>query len=197
VTSNNATAKNIAIFASGGGSNAAAIIEHFKDSKIGKVQLIVTNNSSAYVITRAQDYNIPYLIIDNISLTDGDYIINELKSKAIDLVVLAGFLKQIPPSLIDHFPNKILNIHPALLPSYGGKGMYGKRVHQAVFDDFTLETGITIHYVNEAYDEGQIIEQKRVELELTDTPNRIAAKVLKLEHEYYPHVIEQVLIENV
>jgi len=196
VTSNNTTAKNIAIFASGGGSNAEAIVHHFKNSKIGNVKLIVTNNPSAFVIKRAEDLDLPYLIIDNSSLTETDNLINKLKSYSIDLIVLAGFLKQIPLSLINHFPNKILNIHPALLPSYGGKGMYGKRVHQAIFDDLALETGITIHYVNEAYDEGQIIEQKKVGLELTDTPDLIASKVLKLEHEYYPLVIEQVLKEN-
>lgn len=194
MTSNNIDLKNIAIFASGGGSNAEAIIQYFENKDCGIVKLIVSNNDKAHVLARAQKHNINSLLISNDDLTNPSSIIDELNKQNIELIVLAGFLRQIPSALISAYPQKLINIHPALLPKFGGKGMYGKRVHQAVFDTMTLETGITIHYVNEAYDEGQIIFQKEIELDTLDTPDIIAKKVLELEHAHYPRVIEEIIL---
>jgi len=183
----------LAIFGSGGGSNAEAIIQYFKNHPSIEVALIATNRKNAFILERAKKHNIPSLYLKKSSFYNQDETVLELQSLQIHWIILAGFLWLIPKKLIQAYPSKIINIHPALLPKYGGKGMYGKHVHQAVFDHFEVESGITIHYVNEAYDEGQIIFQKSVTLELLDTPDIIATKVLALEHHHYPRVIDNLL----
>jgi len=185
--------KNIAIFASGNGSNAQNIVEYFKDNKEVNIKLFLTNKKDAYVIERAKDLGIPCIVFTAKELRESNKIVDVLKEYSIDFIVLAGFLLRIPKNLIELFPNKIVNIHPALLPKYGGKGMYGDFVHQAVKEAGDAKTGITIHYVNEHYDEGQIVFQKEVELDSEDTPDRIAEKVHALEYAYFPKVIEDIL----
>ena len=184
--------KNIAIFASGGGSNAEVIIEYFKTSDKGKVTLIVSNNVDAYVLERAKSHNIPAIVHTKEAPLNGD-LESLLNDCQIDFIVLAGYLKMIQPSLIKAFPNKIINIHPALLPKYGGKGMYGMHVHKAVVENNETESGITIHFVNEAYDEGQIIEQHSCAISPDMTPSDVQKEVLKLEHLYFAPCIEKIL----
>ena len=186
-------AKNIAFFASGNGSNVQNIVEYFNGKIEMSPALILTNKADAYVIERAKELNIPCVVFSSKELRETNKIIDILKDYQIDFIVLAGFLLRVPMNLIEAFPNKIINIHPALLPKYGGKGMYGDFVHQAVKDAQETETGITIHYVNEHYDEGQIIFQKKVAVEKSDTADSIAEKVHALEYEYFPKVIEEVL----
>ncbi|NNE25425.1 MAG: phosphoribosylglycinamide formyltransferase [Saprospiraceae bacterium] len=188
--------RRIAIFASGGGSNAEAIINHFKSSDHIEIALIVSNKKSAYVLERAQNHKIAAHVIHKKEFYNSYDLLDILQSHHIDYIVLAGFLLLIPNYLIQAYPDRIINIHPALLPKYGGKGMYGHHVHQAVFDNFEKESGITIHLVNDKYDEGEILFQSKVELGLTDTPDIIAKKVLSLEHTHYPKVIEQAVLES-
>ena len=183
---------NIAIFASGGGSNAEAIIRYLKDHAYLSVQLIVSNRKNAGVLDRAANHGIQTLIINREDFYEKKDLTAKLATQKIDLIVLAGFLWLIPKYLIKDFPNRVINIHPALLPKYGGKGMYGHHVHQAVFDNKEKESGLTIHYVNEHYDEGNIILQARCPLTLTDQPEDIAKKVLRLEHQVYPVAVEMV-----
>ncbi len=183
---------NIAIFASGGGSNAEAIIGHLKDHAELSVRLIVSNRKNAGVLDRADRHSIEKLLIDRKGFYEDKNIVTKLAAAEIDLIVLAGFLWLIPEYLIASFPNKIINIHPALLPKYGGKGMYGHHVHQAVFDNKEKESGATIHYVNQHYDEGNIILQAHCPLLPTDQPEDIARKVLSLEHQVYPVAVEMV-----
>lgn len=184
--------KKIAILASGNGSNAEEIILHFKDSAKAEVALIASNRKEAYVLDRALRHHIPSLSFTKADLEEGR--LNKwLQEKEIDLIVLAGFLLKIPEHLVDSFPDRIVNIHPALLPKYGGKGMYGNYVHQAVKDNRDTRTGITIHYVNRNYDEGAVIFQKSVALSPEDGPEEIAEKVHVLEHKYFPKVIESLL----
>ncbi|MGD1840759.1 MAG: phosphoribosylglycinamide formyltransferase [Thermonemataceae bacterium] len=185
--------KRIAVFASGSGSNAEKIITYFQDKPIADVSLVVYNKPDAFVLERAKKLSVPTLLINKDDLYESDEVINQLKDQQIDLIVLAGFLWLIPKKLIKAFPEKIINIHPALLPRFGGKGMYGLRVHQAVKEANDTETGITIHYVNEVYDAGTIIRQERVAVSEEDTPTTIAQKVQQLEHQYYPEVIESIL----
>ena len=185
--------KHIAIFASGRGSNARAIIDYFKDNATIKVALIVTNNKNAGVIQIAKDNRIPFDIISSTELKEEETILDLLDVYQIDLIVLAGFLLLIPAYLVKAYPNKIINIHPALLPKYGGKGMYGMKVHEAVIANKETETGITVHYVNEKYDEGEYIAQFRCHVEPSDSADSIATKVHQLEHEHYPKVIEKLL----
>jgi len=185
--------KHIAIFASGRGSNAQAIIDYFKDNVTIKVALIVTNNKNAGVIQIAKDNRIPFDIISPAELKEEETILDLLDVYQIDLIVLAGFLLLIPAYLVKAYPNKIINIHPALLPKYGGKGMYGMKVHEAVTANKETETGITIHYVNEKYDEGEYIAQFRCQVEPSDSAESIASKVHHLEHEHYPKLIETLL----
>ncbi len=185
--------KRIAIFASGSGSNAQKIMEYFQHRKDVKVSLVVSNRSKAKVLERAEKFNIPTLIIKDKAYYNSDDFIKDLKQEMLDLIVLAGFLWLIPESLIVNYPKAIVNIHPALLPAFGGKGMYGMHIHKAVKEQGVLETGITIHYVNAVYDEGEIIFQQSVKLIPEDNPEEIAAKVLALEHRYYPEVIAQTL----
>lgn len=184
--------KNIAIFATGGGSNAEAIIAHFKTSDKGQVGLIVTNSAKAGVIDRAEKHDIPFYILEKGELEAGEFA-EVLEAMAIDFVVLAGFLKKIPADVLAAYPNKIVNIHPALLPKFGGKGMYGMNVHKAVVEAKETESGMTIHYVNENYDEGNIIEQHKVALTGNETPEEVASKVLALEHKFYAPCIASLL----
>ncbi len=185
--------KNVAIFASGNGSNAQNIVEYFRDNKKVNVKLFLTNKKDAYVIERAKKLNIPCIIFTGKDMRESRKVVNVLKDYSIDFIVLAGFLLRIPQNLLELFPNKIVNIHPALLPKYGGKGMYGDFVHQAVKDAGDTKTGITIHYVNEYYDEGQIVFQKEVALSSDDTVESIAEKVHALEYSFFPKVIDDIL----
>jgi phosphoribosylglycinamide formyltransferase 1 len=185
--------KNIVIFASGSGTNAENIVLHLKKSCQGSVVAIFTNNPNAKVLDRAKNLNVPTQIFNKSELSDG-FVLDKINLLKPDLIVLAGFLLKFPESIIKHYPNKIINIHPALLPKYGGKGMYGMRVHQAVLDNKEIETGITIHYVNENYDEGEFIFQKSVTVEDCNTAEEIADKIHVLEHRYFPEVIEKLLL---
>ncbi|WP_099370175.1 phosphoribosylglycinamide formyltransferase [Sphingobacterium sp. 1.A.5] len=185
--------KRIAIFASGSGSNAQKIMEHFKYSDSAEVALVLSNNPDAYVLQRADNFEIPTHVFDKHDFYQTDEIVNLLKRLEIDLVVLAGFLWLVPESLLKAFPNKIINIHPALLPKFGGKGMYGDRVHKAVLEAGEEEHGITIHFVNENFDEGEIIHQARFRVEPGDTLEIIKFNGQQLEHTHYPKIIENLL----
>ncbi len=184
--------KKIAILASGSGTNAERIIKHFSDHPEGRVTLVMSNNPDAYVLERARMLNVPAEVFNKKELKEGE-VLTRLNEEEIDLVVLAGFLWLIPPALVQAFPDKIVNIHPALLPKYGGKGMYGDHVHQAVKESGDKETGITIHLVNECYDEGNILLQAHCAVDPEDSPQDIAKKVHVLEYQYYPEVIESML----
>jgi phosphoribosylglycinamide formyltransferase 1 len=184
----------IAILASGSGSNAENIYNYFKNSDI-EIPLILTNNPSAFVIERAKKLNIPFHVFNREDISASNNVIDLLKSNSIDLVVLAGYLWLIPKSLVDAYPNKILNIHPALLPKFGGKGMYGDRVHAAVKENAESETGISIHYVNDNYDEGAIIAQYSCKVEATDSVEMIANKVHALEYNFFPKEIEKIALD--
>ena len=184
--------KKIAIFASGTGSNAKKIIDHFKNSTFIKVELIVCNNKDAGVLQIASAENIETLLIEKAGFKATGYV-QKLKDYHIDFIVLAGFIWKLPGILIEAFPGKIVNIHPALLPSYGGKGMYGSAVHKAVIDAGEKESGITIHYVDEQYDHGNIIFQAKCVVTADDTPESLAKKIHILEHKYYPLQIEKIL----
>lgn len=188
-----APAVNIAIIASGAGSNAQKIIDHFRSNASIKVALIVCNNPAAGVLRIAAKENTPALIIEKEKFFSGNAYVDELKEKRIDFIVLAGFLWKIPPALIKAYPHRIINIHPALLPKYGGKGMYGNNVHAAVIAAGEKESGITIHYVDENYDHGDIIFQAKCPVLPGDTPDSLAERIHKLEHEHYPKVIEGVI----
>jgi len=185
--------KRIAIFASGSGSNAQKIMEHFKYDDRAEVALILSNNPDAYVLQRADNFEVPTHVFDRHILYQTDEIVELLTKLQIDLVVLAGFLWLVPQNLLKKYPNKIINIHPALLPAYGGKGMYGDRVHQAVLDAGETESGITIHFVNEQFDEGELIYQARFRIEPGDSLEIIKFKGQQLEHLHYPKVIENLL----
>lgn len=185
----------IAILASGSGTNAENIINYFKNSDSISVVHVLSNKKEAKVLERASRLNIPSGSFDKNDFIDTDEVLNLLKENA-DYVILAGFLWKIPAKIIAAFPNKIINIHPALLPKYGGKGMYGMHVHNSVVENKEKQTGITIHYVNENYDEGAIIFQKSFEVLESDTAEDVAQKIHKLEYEYFPKVIEKVILEN-
>ncbi|MEZ5041645.1 MAG: phosphoribosylglycinamide formyltransferase [Saprospiraceae bacterium] len=187
---------HIAIFASGTGSNAKKIIEHFQSNPSIKVSLLVSNKATAPVLNFAQEHGIDQCVIDRASFYDTTAILSVLKKKRINFIVLAGFLWLIPPYLVEAFKGRMVNIHPALLPKYGGKGMFGKHVHQAVKAAGETESGITIHYVNEHYDEGDIIFQATCPISATATPEDIAKKVLTLEHRHFATVIEQLLVSQ-
>jgi formyltetrahydrofolate-dependent phosphoribosylglycinamide formyltransferase len=187
---------NIAIFASGAGSNAQKIIDHFRDSDHIKIALIVCNKPGAGVLSIAAKENIPALLIDREKFFRGNGYTDELKENTIGFIVLAGFLWKIPDSLIQAYPRKIINIHPALLPNYGGKGMYGNHVHDAVIAAGEKESGITIHYVDGHYDNGDIIFQARCPVLENDTAATLASRIHQLEHEHYPRVIEKILTKR-
>jgi phosphoribosylglycinamide formyltransferase-1 len=188
--------KKIAIFASGSGSNAQNIIEYFTLTGTARVEIILTNNKDAYVLQRAKKYQIRTCIFTREEFYKTEIITNILKDSNIDLIVLAGFLWLIPSNLLKIFPNKIINIHPALLPKFGGKGMYGNKVHEAVISGGEKFSGITIHYINENYDEGDIICQEKVEILPTDSPETLAQKIHLLEYEFFPKTIEKLLMTN-
>src|ERR1700754_5000648 len=185
--------KRIAIFASGSGSNAQKIMEHFKRNPEAEVVLILTNNPQAYVLQRADNFEIPSHIFSRQEFYDTDAVIRLLKNLQVDLIVLAGFLWLVPPTLLKAFPNKIINLHPALLPKHGGKGMYGDHVHKAVLADGDDESGITIHFVSDVYDDGEIIHQSRFKIEPGDNLEVIKFKGQQLEHQHFPRVIESLL----
>lgn len=181
--------KKICVFASGEGTNAGNIIRYFQEKGGGAVDLVVTNKPDAGVIARAEQLGVEVLICHSGEFLTGDVLAGQLLQKGIDLIVLAGFMRLIPKSLIDAFPGKIVNIHPALLPKFGGKGMYGIHVHQAVIEAGEKESGITIHYVNEQYDKGAIISQERCPISIDERPETLEKKIHLLEHKYYPEVI--------
>lgn len=183
----------VAIFASGAGSNAARIIAYFKKKPHIKIDLVVCNKPGAGVINVATSNNIDVLMITRDNFIDGEELTESLKQRGISFIVLAGFLWKVPPRLIEAFPNRIINIHPALLPAYGGKGMYGAKVHTAVIANGEKESGITIHYVDEVYDNGDIIFQGRVPVTREDTPETLAQKIHELEHRHFPKVIERLI----
>lgn len=185
--------KNIIIFASGSGSNAENIAQYFKDSITIKVVAVFTNNASAGVINRMEKFNIPCIIFKREEYKNETLFLNKINTFEPDLIVLAGFLWLVPEYLVNTFPNNIINIHPALLPKFGGKGMYGMHVHQAVNQAKETETGITIHYVNNRFDEGKTIFNAKTSLTENDTPESIATKIHELEMAHFPRVIEKVL----
>lgn len=184
--------KRIAIFASGAGSNAEKIIHYFNNHATIQVALIVCNKPNAGVLKIAANNHIKPILIEKEPFFRGDAYVSVLKEHAIDCIVLAGFLWKVPATLIEAYTNKIINIHPALLPKYGGKGMYGHFVHEAVIANQEKESGITIHYVNEHFDEGETIFQASCTVEPTDTPTSLAAKIHLLEHTHFARVIEEV-----
>ncbi|MFD0748580.1 phosphoribosylglycinamide formyltransferase [Mucilaginibacter calamicampi] len=185
--------KRIAIFASGSGSNAQKIMEYFKRSPDAEIVLILTNNPQAYVLQRADNFEVPSHIFNRQEFYQTDEVIRILKTLQVDLIVLAGFLWLVPASLLSAFPNKIINLHPALLPKYGGKGMYGDNVHKAILEAGEEESGITIHFVNAEFDEGEIIHQSRFKIDASDTLEMVKFKGQQLEHQHFPKVIESLL----
>lgn len=187
--------KRIAIFASGNGSNAEAIINYLADFMQLEVVAIYTNNPEAFVLERALNHNIPSFVFNKAEFRSPEYL-ETIIAEDYDLVVLAGFMWLVPPQLVGAYPNKIINIHPALLPKYGGKGMYGHHVHEAVLANQEKESGITIHIVNEQYDEGDIILQKSCPVRPNDTADTLAARIHSLEHKYYPRVVVELCLKN-
>ena len=181
--------KKIAIFASGAGSNAENIITYFANRTDGRVAVVLTNSPTAPVIQRAQRLGVECIVFNRDDFFRSDRIVDALRDRGVDFVVLAGFLWLVPDNLLRAYPGRIVNIHPALLPRHGGKGMYGDRVHRAVVEAGDRESGITIHRINEHYDSGDMIAQFRVPVEPSDTPEKVAAKVHALEYRYYPEVI--------
>ena len=188
--------KQIAIFASGSGTNAQRITEYFSDSVEVGINRIYSNKQEAFVLKRADNLGIPTTVFNRFTFYETDNILKQLQYERTDLLVLAGFLWLIPANLLKAFPERIINIHPALLPKYGGKGMYGYKVHEAVIRSGDKESGITIHYVNEFYDEGKIIYQAKCVVDPEETPESLASKIHKLEYRYYPQVIEKVLMNQ-
>jgi len=187
--------KRIVIFASGSGTNAENIIKYFLKSNVANVVRVLSNKKDAKVLERSNNLNVNSMYFNRGDFYDSDKVLHLLIEEA-DFIVLAGFLWRVPEKIIQSFPNKIINIHPALLPKYGGKGMYGMHIHNTVVANKEKETGITIHYVNEHYDEGAIIFQKAVCIEKNDTPQSVAEKIHELEYKYFPKVIEEVLLKD-
>ncbi len=192
----NARTSKIVIFASGSGTNAENIIKFFQKSRSTEVIAVLSNRRSAGALRRAHDLNVKALLFDKDALYNSHDVLNILKDMDPDLIVLAGFLWLFPTNIIKAFPNKIINIHPALLPKYGGKGMYGSKVHESVIDAKEKESGITIHYVNEKYDEGQTIFQATTPVYENDTAETLAEKIHELEYRHFPEVIQQLLEKN-
>ena len=188
--------KQIAIFASGAGSNAAKVIDHFRSHSDIKISLIVCNKPGAGVLNIARKEGIPTLIIEKEAFFGDSAYLGELREKSVDFIVLAGFLWKVPSALVKAYPGRIINIHPALLPKYGGKGMYGKHVHEAVRLANDTETGISIHFVDELYDHGKIIRQEKCVVTTEDDADAIAQKVHALEHEYFANTVEQVILNS-
>jgi formyltetrahydrofolate-dependent phosphoribosylglycinamide formyltransferase len=186
----------IAIFASGAGSNALRLMEHFKQHQQIKIALLVSNKAGAGALHHASNHGISTLVIERERFFNGDTYMPELKSAGIDFIVLAGFLWKIPQALIQAYPQRIVNLHPSLLPQYGGKGMYGKHVHEAVIAAGDEESGITIHFVDEQYDHGATIFQAMCPVDKNDTPETLAAKIHLLEHKHLPIVVENVILDS-
>ncbi|CAC9973689.1 phosphoribosylglycinamide formyltransferase [Flavobacterium sp. WLB] len=187
--------KKIIVFASGSGTNAENIIKYFSNIEIAKVVSVFTNNASAKVIERAKNHQIPVEIFEKNELLERN-VLQKIQKIDPDLIVLAGFLLKFPENIIEQYPNKIINIHPALLPKYGGKGMYGMHIHRAIVNNKEKETGISIHYVNENYDEGGIIFQQNVVLTDEDTPETVAEKIHELEQKHFPEIIHRILEDS-
>ncbi|PIB37231.1 phosphoribosylglycinamide formyltransferase [Reichenbachiella sp. 5M10] len=180
----------IAIFASGSGTNAEQIATHFADSDQVEVDMILSNKPQAYVLERAKKFDIPTHVFSREAFYQSEGVLELLRAREVDFIVLAGFLWLVPSYLIDAYREKIINIHPALLPSYGGKGMYGDKVHQAVVANQEAESGITIHLVDEVYDNGRVLRQEKVALEAGESPESLAQKIHRLEYQYFPQTIE-------
>ena len=191
--------KNIAVFASGSGSNAQNIIQHFNGGSTAAVKLVICNNPQAFVLQRASALGVPSVVMDKVELTSEtpSTLLNLLEENAIDFIVLAGYLQKIPAALTSKFTGRIINIHPALLPKFGGKGMYGMHVHKAVVEAKETFSGITVHLVDAIYDNGKILFQAQCPLSPEDTPEDVAAKVQTLEQKHFPIVIEQYILEKV
>lgn len=181
----------LAVFASGTGSNAQKLIEHFRESAIARVALVVCNKEGAGVLAIAEKEGLPALLVQKETFFRGDGYVPQLKERGIGFLVLAGFLWKVPKTLLEAYPRRIVNIHPALLPKFGGKGMYGQYVHEAVLQAGEAESGITIHYVDEHYDNGDIIFQTACPILEEDTPETIARRIHQLEHLHYPRVVEE------
>lgn len=186
----------IAIFASGSGTNSEQIIRYFQNHKTIHVALVLTNNETAYVLQRAKKLNVPYRTFNRKQLRENDEVLNWLLQDKITHIVLAGFMWLMPESIIHRFPDRVINIHPALLPKFGGRGMYGHYVHKAVREANERETGITIHQVNEKYDEGKILFQASCGISPGDSPEQIAERVHALEYSHYPRQIEKWILNN-
>lgn len=187
--------KNIAILASGSGTNAENIIKYFSNRNSAKVAIVLSNKRDAFVLERAAKLNIPSVFFDRDDFYNSDKVSGYLKKYNIDFIVLAGFLWLVPAAILEAFPGRVVNIHPALLPSYGGKGMYGEIVHKAVIENGEKESGITIHYVNEVYDNGDIIFQERCRVMPDDSPDSLAHRIHELEYKYFPQVIENLILQ--
>lgn len=185
--------KKIVVFASGSGSNAENIIRYFQGSGTAEVTAVMSNKPSAKVLDRAQKLNVTALYFDRDAFYNSNEVLHILEDTNPDLIVLAGFLWLFPSSILERFPNKVINLHPALLPKFGGKGMFGSNVHKAVLENNEKETGITIHYVNEKYDDGQIIFQKAFPISSEETLTSLTEKIHELEHRHFPKVIENLL----
>lgn len=188
--------KRIAIFASGNGSNAENIAKYFHNHPTVKIALVLSNRAEAFVLKRAQKLGLPSNVFTADDLKNPKKVLKILLDAKIDLIILAGFLSKIPKIIIDHFPEKIINLHPALLPDFGGKGMYGMKVHEAVIKAEKHESGITIHYVDEIYDNGKIIFQAKCTIDPNETPESLAKKIHRLEYRHFPLVIEKLLDEQ-
>ena len=188
--------KSIAIFSSGSGSNAENLINHFRKSTVAKVSVVLSNNPDAFVLERAKRLGVPFSTFSRTDFYQKEVILDVLNEYKVDFVVLAGFLWLIPTYIITAYPGKIVNIHPALLPRYGGKGMFGEHVHKAVVANGDKESGITIHYVNEQYDSGSIIFQAKCPIAPNETPETLAAKIHELEYLHFPRVVEEVIAKG-
>ncbi|WP_306742081.1 phosphoribosylglycinamide formyltransferase [Marinifilum sp. D714] len=190
---NKFTMKKIALFASGSGTNVENIALYFKNNSNVEIACVLTNNPNAFVLNRAEKLKLPSFVFSRSDFKETSKVVDYLKEKQVDLIVLAGFLWLIPTNVLQEFSGRIINIHPALLPKYGGKGMYGMNVHKSVVENQETESGITIHMVSEKYDEGEIVFQAKCSVEPNDTAEDVANKVHKLEYEHFPKIIEQLL----
>ena len=184
--------KKIVVFASGSGTNAENIIKYFAEKRTATVAMVLTNNPLAMVVDKAQKLGVESVIFSKTELNEG-LVLQKINTIEPDLIILAGFLLKFPQAIIQDYPNKVINIHPALLPKYGGKGMYGMHVHEAVVENKEKESGITVHYVNEQYDEGAIIAQKKIVVLGTDTADVVAAKIHDLEQRFFPEIVASLL----
>jgi phosphoribosylglycinamide formyltransferase-1 len=187
---------SVAVFASGNGSNAENLFHYFSDHEAIEVKLLICNKHNAPVVNKANERGIPVEIITNEEIEQGSPALAILKQYGIDWIILAGFLRKVPAVVIQHFSDKIINIHPSLLPKFGGKGMYGMHVHKAVSESGELESGITIHLVNEEFDKGKILAQFSVPLTANESPEKIAAKIHELEQNHFPYIVEQTILRS-